>query len=238
MVLFHNVNVGQKVEVNIGWGNIKGTVQYKGCLAGKQGEWVGVFLEERVGNCDGMVNGRRYFQCPNEFGLFVRANRIRFIPIQRCLYNKYHKKKNTSFVDEALFGNTPKPEVNNGPYDPIKISAKYHDKVTVGSSYDDNDIFRKNYHPLRHSISNTMPAATMKRPRSVTLTYTSKPVHGDYEIEEAYISSPSIPKTHMPYTALRRQVKRGWENSHYVREMSVPTGRESMKKWQWNDISV
>jgi dynactin complex subunit len=47
MVLFHNVNVGQKVEVNIGWGNIKGTVQYKGSLAGKQGEWVGVYLDER-----------------------------------------------------------------------------------------------------------------------------------------------------------------------------------------------
>lgn len=83
-----------------------------------------------------------------------------------------------------------------------------------------------------------MPAATMKRPRSVTLTYTSKPIHGDYEIEEAYISSPSIPKTHMPYTALKRQVKRGWEHSHYVREMSVPTGRDSIKRWQWNDISM
>lgn len=83
-----------------------------------------------------------------------------------------------------------------------------------------------------------MPAATMKRPRSVTLTYTSKPIHSDYEIEEAYISSPSIPKTHMPYTALKRQVKRGWENTHYVREMSVPTGRDSIKRWQWNDISM
>lgn len=51
MVLFHNINVGQKVEVNIGWGNIRGTVQYKGCLAGKQGEWVGVYLEEKGKHC-------------------------------------------------------------------------------------------------------------------------------------------------------------------------------------------
>lgn len=36
-----------------------------------------------VGNCDGMVNGRRYFQCPQDYGLFVRASRIRFIPLKR-----------------------------------------------------------------------------------------------------------------------------------------------------------
>lgn len=47
MVLFHNINVGQKVEVNIGWGLFRGTVQYKGCLTGKQGDWVGVHLEDR-----------------------------------------------------------------------------------------------------------------------------------------------------------------------------------------------
>jgi len=47
MVLFHNVNVGQRVEVNIGWCSIKGTVQYKGSLAGKQGDWVGMSLEEK-----------------------------------------------------------------------------------------------------------------------------------------------------------------------------------------------
>jgi hypothetical protein len=47
MVLFHNVNVGQRVEVNLGWGNVHGTVQYKGCLTGKQGDWVGVHLDDR-----------------------------------------------------------------------------------------------------------------------------------------------------------------------------------------------
>jgi len=77
----------------------------------------------------------------------------------------------------------------------------------------------------------------MRRPRSVTLTYLSEPIHSEYDIDYSYISSPSIPKTHMPFSALKRQVKRGWENSHYVREMSVPTGRDSMKFSQWNDVS-
>ncbi|WAR27649.1 DCTN1-like protein [Mya arenaria] len=232
MVLFHNVNVGQRVEVSLDWGTIRGTVGYKGCLTGKQGDWVGVLLEERVGNCDGMVNGRRYFQCQDGYGLFVRSNRLR-------LYNKYHRVGNASFVEEPLFGNSAKPEVDNGPYDPIKITSKFHDRISTGRSYDDAaDIYRTRYHPLCHPISRTIPAATMTRPRSVTLTYSSRPVHGEYEIDDPYITSPSIPKTHMPFSALRRQISRGWENSHYVREMSVPIGRDSMKRSQWNDISA
>ena len=47
MVLFSNVNLGQRVEVSLGWGNIRGTVQYKGCLVGKQGDWVGIHLDEK-----------------------------------------------------------------------------------------------------------------------------------------------------------------------------------------------
>jgi len=47
MVLFENVNVGQRVDVNLGWLDVRGTVQYKGALAAKPGDWVGVRLEEK-----------------------------------------------------------------------------------------------------------------------------------------------------------------------------------------------
>ncbi|KAL3847916.1 hypothetical protein ACJMK2_018806, partial [Sinanodonta woodiana] len=184
------------------------------------------------GNCDGMIFGRRYFQCKDGYGLYVRASRLRFIPITRCLYNKYHRVSRDSFIDEPLFGSKPAHEENS------HISTKYHERVK--QSFDDTDVWQKskNY-PLRHSISGTMPAATMKRPRSVTLTYTTQPIHAEYDLERDYFtSSPSIPKIHMPYTALRNQVKRGWESAHYVREMSVPTGRDSMVFTQWNDISI
>jgi hypothetical protein len=94
-------------------------------------------------------------------------------------------------------------------------------------------------HPLRHSVGNKIPAATMKRSKSSmsAFNYTSRPIHSEYDIEDDFISYPSIPKSHMPYSALRNQVKRGWEGTHYVREMSVGTGRDSMKYGQWNDIS-
>ena len=36
-----------------------------------------------VGENDGMVLGRRYFQCQLYHGVFVRANNVRFIPLMR-----------------------------------------------------------------------------------------------------------------------------------------------------------
>lgn len=45
MVLFDNVYVGQRVEVLWNNGIYKGTVQYKGAIATRRGEWIGVVLE-------------------------------------------------------------------------------------------------------------------------------------------------------------------------------------------------
>lgn len=45
MVLFDNVYLGQRVEVRWNDGIYKGTVQYKGPIATKNGEWVGVALD-------------------------------------------------------------------------------------------------------------------------------------------------------------------------------------------------
>lgn len=46
MVLFVNVNLGQRVDVCL-WDNIyTGTVRFKGCLNSLKGEWVGVELDK------------------------------------------------------------------------------------------------------------------------------------------------------------------------------------------------
>lgn len=49
MVLFQNINVGQRVEVKINNLIFRGVVKYKGSVVNKQGDWVGVGLD-RAGN--------------------------------------------------------------------------------------------------------------------------------------------------------------------------------------------
>ncbi|XP_071084956.1 uncharacterized protein [Haliotis cracherodii] len=242
MVLFININVGQRVEVLLGGEIFRGTIQYKGCIITKKGEWVGLALDEPVGDSCGMILGRRYFQCRDKYGVFVRANKIRFISSGRRLFNKYHRVIHDDAVEENLF-HTEKPAVSNGPYDPVRMSADDFSRMRTSLDFSlDNGYphyVAQKHHHLNHAVGNKIPATTMLRPATsmASFRYHTRPIHTSYSIENDFIPSPSIPKTHMPYMALRRQVHRGWDNAHYVREMSVSTGRERMKLSQWNDIS-
>ncbi|KAK3777226.1 hypothetical protein RRG08_047846 [Elysia crispata] len=228
----------ERVEVKWNNGVYKGTVRYKGPIATKRGDWVGIALDHPVGDCAGMLFGRRYFQCRPSYGVFVRADKVRFIPTVRCLYDRYRKVANCSCVDEHLF-DTPSPGVKNSRYDPIAVSQYDFDRVTSAMGDYAAPWDQAPRYNLRHSVSNHIPSASMLRASTTgsPFRYHSRPIHVDYFMDDEFESKPSVPFTHMPHSALREQVRRGWQGSHYVRQMTVPTGRELMKYSQWNDIS-
>jgi tubulin-specific chaperone B len=55
----------------------RGTVKYMGKIDSKEGEWIGLRLDEPYGANDGTVAGRRYFECEDKHGLFVKYDTIR-----------------------------------------------------------------------------------------------------------------------------------------------------------------
>uniref|UniRef100_A0A8C1NY88 Dynactin subunit 1 n=1 Tax=Cyprinus carpio TaxID=7962 RepID=A0A8C1NY88_CYPCA len=71
------VKVGSLVEV-IGKGH-RGTVAYIGNTLFASGKWVGVILEEAKGKNDGTVQGKRYFTCQENHGIFVRQSQIQLV---------------------------------------------------------------------------------------------------------------------------------------------------------------
>ncbi|KAH8058233.1 hypothetical protein JL722_6088 [Aureococcus anophagefferens] len=53
-----------------------GTVRFAGATHFSSGAWIGVELDAVDGKHDGVVNGRRYFQCDAARGLFVRPSHV------------------------------------------------------------------------------------------------------------------------------------------------------------------
>ncbi|MBN3313923.1 DCTN1 protein, partial [Atractosteus spatula] len=71
------VKVGSRVEV-IGKG-YRGTVAYIGATLFATGRWVGVVLDEAKGKNDGTVQGKKYFTCEENHGIFVRQSQIQMV---------------------------------------------------------------------------------------------------------------------------------------------------------------
>uniref|UniRef100_A0A3B3R703 Dynactin subunit 1 n=1 Tax=Paramormyrops kingsleyae TaxID=1676925 RepID=A0A3B3R703_9TELE len=71
------VKVGSLVEV-IGKGH-RGTVAYIGATLFATGKWVGVILDDPKGKNDGTVQGKRYFTCEENHGIFVRQSQIQLV---------------------------------------------------------------------------------------------------------------------------------------------------------------
>jgi len=72
-----DLKLGTFVEI-VGKG-LKGSVSYFGSTSFAQGKWVGVTLEEALGKNDGEVQGKRYFQCDANHGVFVRPQQVQVI---------------------------------------------------------------------------------------------------------------------------------------------------------------
>ncbi|XP_056868019.1 dynactin subunit 1 isoform X10 [Takifugu flavidus] len=71
------VKVGSPVEV-IGKGQ-RGAVAFIGNTLFASGKWVGVILDEAKGKNDGTVQGKRYFTCEENHGIFVRQSQIQLV---------------------------------------------------------------------------------------------------------------------------------------------------------------
>ncbi|XP_034019960.1 dynactin subunit 1-like isoform X1 [Thalassophryne amazonica] len=69
--------IGSIVEVT-GKGQ-RGTVAYIGATLFATGKWVGVILDEPKGKNDGTVQGKRYFTCEENHGIFVRQSQIQVV---------------------------------------------------------------------------------------------------------------------------------------------------------------
>eukprot|EP00041_Stephanoeca_diplocostata_P036074 m.1299022 g.1299022 ORF g.1299022 m.1299022 type:complete len:242 (+) comp24800_c0_seq11:256-981(+) len=70
-----SIAVGDRCQVKLG-GTKRGEVMYVGKVEFQPGWWVGVKYDEPLGKNNGTIKGKRYFECPDKFGGFVRAKEV------------------------------------------------------------------------------------------------------------------------------------------------------------------
>jgi tubulin-folding cofactor B len=70
-----NIKIGDRCELNNELKS-RGEVKYVGKTAFDTGYWVGVKLDEPVGKHNGTVKGKKYFECPEGYGVFVRPDMV------------------------------------------------------------------------------------------------------------------------------------------------------------------
>ncbi|KAG1044653.1 hypothetical protein G6F43_011426 [Rhizopus delemar] len=68
------VTLGARVRLRLRPLPTFGYVKYIGGVEFGKGEWIGIELDHRVGNCDGSMNGQRYFTTDHHRGIFCKRN--------------------------------------------------------------------------------------------------------------------------------------------------------------------
>ncbi|XP_059609568.1 restin homolog isoform X3 [Phlebotomus argentipes] len=74
------MQIGDRVIVSSGFGSRPGVLKYIGETQFAPGNWCGVQLDDPTGKNNGAVDGIRYFECPDKYGIFVPLAKVTLSP--------------------------------------------------------------------------------------------------------------------------------------------------------------
>lgn len=75
--LAENTPIGSRCKVTVPNAPCRlGVVMYSGLVETLPGYWIGVKYDEPLGKNNGSFKGKKYFECPNNYGAFVKPHNV------------------------------------------------------------------------------------------------------------------------------------------------------------------
>ncbi|GFY78251.1 dynactin subunit 1 [Trichonephila inaurata madagascariensis] len=91
--------VGSRVEI-VGK-DVKGKVAFAGSTNFSAGKWFGVILDEPKGKNNGTVQGKAYFTCPDNHGIFVRQTQLQVIDDEGGMKSRTSSSPSTGSLENV-----------------------------------------------------------------------------------------------------------------------------------------
>jgi len=76
-----DLKIGDRVIISSGQGSKLGVLKYRGATQFAPGEWCGIELDDPLGKNNGTVEGIKYFECEDKFGLFTPIAKVSKSPM-------------------------------------------------------------------------------------------------------------------------------------------------------------
>lgn len=147
--------VGTRVEI-VGK-DVKGKIAFVGNTNFSSGKWFGVILDEPKGKNNGCVQGRTYFTCPDNYGIFVRQTQLLILEDENGSRSRASASPSTGSLENvSLVKETEKRRKSSAstgiPKLPTDKGAK--DAANMAET------------PLRMSLSSSIKGATIEEDAS------------------------------------------------------------------------
>ncbi|KAJ1993735.1 hypothetical protein H4R33_000527 [Dimargaris cristalligena] len=130
-----------------------GTVRFMGPTEFAAGKWIGVELDHPDGKNDGSVNGKTYFQCRPNFGVFVRSSQLR---------SEASSPMPISALKSPTLGAVSHPPATMAAPAPGTIRGRRSETVSVASTP------RMKVGTIHPGSAMTNPAARLRSPTTVS----------------------------------------------------------------------
>ncbi|KAF0759287.1 CAP-Gly domain-containing linker protein 1-like isoform X1 [Aphis craccivora] len=152
-----DLKIGDRVIISSGQGSKLGILRYRGATQFAPGEWCGIELDDPLGKNNGTVEGIKYFECEDKFGLFTPIAKVSKSPMSasrmstNCAIHK--TKRSPGSMNGSMVSGITTTTMSSIPtrvrlgvaslcYKPLKVSDMDRLKLQLTQMKNENELLR------------------------------------------------------------------------------------------------